>query len=63
MATEEEEYFAAYLTIQTSDVTKNQLDFVKKLTKFVKKQGGVMYTAIQSGKPPVPPPCPPAGCA
>lgn len=62
MEKKEEEYFAAYLVIQTSDVTDNQLKFVKLLTEFVKGKGGILYTTIQSGKPPSPPPCPPGGC-
>lgn len=59
---EEENYFAAYLVIQTSDPTDNQYKFVKLLTEFVKEQGGILYVTIQSGTPPNPPPCPPGGC-
>lgn len=53
-----EEYFAAYLVIQTSDPTDNQLRFTKLLAEWVKENEGVLYVTIQSGKP-TPPPCPP----
>lgn len=63
MATEEKKdyYFAAYLVIQTSDVSDNQLKFVELLTDYVKNKGGQLYTTIQTGKP-QPPGCPPGGC-
>jgi hypothetical protein len=55
-------YFAAYLVIQTSDVTTEQLDFTKKLMKYVKQNHGILYITIQSGVPPCIPtpghPCP-----
>lgn len=57
-----EEYFAAYLVIQTSDPTENQYKFAELLTKFVKENEGVLYITIQSGKPGNPPPCGPGGC-
>lgn len=44
--------FTAYLVIQTSEVTKEQIDFAKKLTKYVKDQHGILYITIQSGVPP-----------
>lgn len=55
--------FTAYLVIQTSEVTKEQIEFAKKLTKYVKDQHGILYITIQSGTPPCIPgpghPCPP----
>lgn len=55
--------FTAYLVIQTSEVTKEQIEFAKKLTKYVKDQHGILYITIQSGTPPCVPspghPCPP----
>jgi hypothetical protein len=54
--------FTAYLVIQTSEVTKEQIEFAKKLTKYVKDQHGILYITIQSGIPPCVPtpvrPCP-----
>lgn len=55
-------YFAAYLVIQTSDPTDNQLKFTKLLAEWVQNHNGVLYVTIQSGKPTEPPPCPPGGC-
>lgn len=58
----EYDYFAAYLVIQTSEVTPEQLDYTKKLLKYVKQNHGILYITIQSGTPPCIPspghPCP-----
>lgn len=62
MANHEEEnevYAVSYLTIQTSDIDNNVLLMVEELTKRLAKKGIKLYTAIQSGKPTQPPPCPP----
>ncbi len=56
-------YFAAYLAIQTSNLTKGQAKLIKEMTKLVHKENGVLYTVVQSGVPPRPcggpgqPPC------
>lgn len=58
----EYDYFAAYLAIQTSEVTPEQLEFTKKLVKYVKQNHGILYIVLQNGIPPCIPvpgrPCP-----
>lgn len=58
----EYDYFAAYLAIQTSEVTNAQLEYTKKLMKYVKQNNGILYIVLQSGTPPCIPgpnhPCP-----
>lgn len=58
----EYDYFAAYLVIQTTQVTDEQLEYTKKLMKYVKQNHGILYITVQSGTPPCIPtpghPCP-----